>query len=297
VSPARLRHGGGRTNCLFDEAGGAVKTDGGGGLFDPLDRVDFSGLPSSTGRMDRTVDAGFNRLRVKYAASEASLGLTISGGGVRGVVLLGDPADSEIEPISHRISKVIHERRSPLRKDYVGSDRNPDSLRRDRRSLRGIDMDAHVNLYVDAGAKASFKAGLGVAFDGSGFHNVSGFDPPAFDTLPGTPDIDLNGSVVAKAYLRPEVHFFAGILFRGLTADLGIRCEAFTRFHAAGSTKPFLCFNWGIDAGLTATLNPGDPAFPKDLFDRPRRSPRGRAEPPGASTAATSRRSRVSYPP
>jgi hypothetical protein len=132
----------------------------------------------------------------------------------------------------------------------------------------GVEINAQVNLYVDAGAKAHFKAGTGFRFDGTRIHNLSGIDPPSLEPIPDTPDLNLSGSVVAKGYVRPETHLFAGILFRGLTADLGTRSEAFVRFHAAGQTQPVPCFQWGVDAGMKVTLIPEIQLFGFDLFDR-----------------------------
>jgi len=266
----------GNTLCaIAEEGGGAQDADGGGaGNFDPLIDVDFRGL-AVFGWQDgpNYIRAGFHRLRVLYAASQASLGVGISDGGLTGVSFFsGILLDSEIELYvdTHFEEHIQKEKKLlTLRKDHIVVVYGvPIHFAATGDLYAGVDLNAQVNLYVDAGARASFRAGLGFRFDGERVHNLSGLDPPSLEQIPDTPDLELSGSVVAKGYVRPETHLFAGILFRGLTADLGTRAEAFVRFHAAGETDPLPCFDWGIDAGMKVTLIPEIQLFGYDLFDR-----------------------------
>jgi hypothetical protein len=256
-------------------AGAGQDGDGGGaGNFDPLIDVDFHGLTVFSWQDGPNfVHAGFHRLRVLYAASQASLGVGISGGGLTGASFFsGILLDSEIELYvdTHFEQHVLKETKLlTLRKDHIVVVYGvPIHFAATGDLYAGVDLNAQVNLYVDAGARASFRAGVGFRFDGERIHNLSGIDPPSLERIPDTPDLDLSGSVVAKGYVRPETHLFAGILFRGLTADLGTRAEAFVRFHAAGQTDPLPCFDWGIDAGMKVTLIPEIQLFGYDLFDR-----------------------------
>lgn len=262
----------GRANCSFEGEGGGTGAGGGVDLR-PLIDVDFAGISLFHWQDGQNyVDTGFKRLRILYGAGEANLGLKITDDGLEGLSFFsGIILDSTIELyVDSHFEKHIHEEKRLLniRKDHVvfvfGI---PIHFAATGELYAGVDLDAHVNLHAEAGAAAKFKAGLGFTFDGSRIVNLSGFEPPDLAPVPDTPTIDLNGSVVARAYLRPETHLFAGILFKGLTADIGIKCEAFTRFHASGSTKPVPCFQWGIDAGISATLNPEIQLFGYDLFD------------------------------
>jgi hypothetical protein len=264
----------GNTLCDLAESGQGGAADGGGAAFDPLIDVTFDEL-GIFGWQDgpNYIYAGFHRLRVLYAASEASLGIGISGARLTGASFFsGILLDVEMIPyIDSHFEQHIHKEKklATLRKDHVivvfGV---PIHFAATGDLYAGVDLDAHVNLYADAGAKASFKAGVGFRFDGSRIHNLSGIDPPSLEPMPGTPNLDLNGALVAKAYVRPETHLFAGILFRGLTADIGMRSEAFLRFHAEGETQPVPCFRWGLDAGMKVTLIPEIQLFGYDLFDR-----------------------------
>jgi hypothetical protein len=260
---------GGKTACQRDEeAGGA-----GGLTVNPLIDVDFEGLPLYDW-VDgpNYVHAGFYKLRVLYGAGDASFGIGISAGGLTGATFFsGIILDSEIEVyVDSHLEKRLHleKKLASVRKDHIVLVAGvPIHFAVIGTLHAGIDADAQVNLYVDAGAKASFKAGLGFRFDG-GLHNLSGIDLPSISPVPDTPYLDLNGSLSVKAYIQPEVRFFAGLLFKGLTADIGIRTEAYTRFHAAGATQPVPCFQWGLDAGLNVTMNPEIQLFGYDLFDR-----------------------------
>jgi hypothetical protein len=60
------------------------------------------------------------------------------------------------------------------------------------------------------------------------------------------------------------MHSFAGILFRGLTADLGTRAEPFVRFHAARRTEPLPCFE---DASASYDPDGGPLRFRWDFND------------------------------
>jgi hypothetical protein len=266
----------GNTLCdLAEEAGGAGGDDrGAGGAFDPLIDVDFRGLSVFSWQDGPNyVHAGFHRLRILYAASEASLGVGISGASLTGVSFFsGILLDSEIVTYidSHFEQRIEKEKKVlTLRKDHVVVVLGvPIHFAATADLYAGVQLDAQVNLYADAGARASFRAGAGFRFDGARIHNLSGIEPPSLEGVPGTPNLDLNGSLVVKGYVRPETHLFAGILFRGLTADLGMRSETFLRFHAAGETDPVPCFTWGIDAGMKVTLIPEIQLFGYDLFDR-----------------------------
>ncbi len=265
----------GNTQCdLAEAAGGSGGERGGGGAFDPLIDVDFRGLSVFSWQDGPNyIHAGFHRLRVLYATSEASLGIGISGTRLTGVSFFsGILLDSEIVTYidSHFEQHIEKEKKLlTLRKDHVVLVLGvPIHFAATGDLYAGVNLDAQVNLYADAGARASFKAGTGFRFDGSRIHNLSGIDPPALEPVPGTPNLDLNGSIVVKGYVRPETHLFAGILFRGLTADLGMRSEAFLRFHASGETQPVPCLRWGIDAGMKLTLIPEIQLFGFDLFDR-----------------------------
>jgi hypothetical protein len=265
----------GNTLCdLAEEAGGAGGDRGSGGAFDPLIDVDFRGLSVFSWQDGPNyIHAGFHRLRVLYATSEASLGIGISGTELTGVSFFsGLLLDTEMVPYidSHFEQHIEKEKRIlTLRKDHIvivfGV---PIHFAATGDLYAGVNLDARVNLYADAGVRAHFKAGAGFRFDGERIHNLSGIDPPSLERVPGTPNLDLSGSLVVKSYVRPETHLFAGILFRGLTADLGMRSEAFLRFHAEGETQPVPCLRWGLDAGMKLTLIPEIQLFGFDLFDR-----------------------------
>jgi hypothetical protein len=211
---------------------------------------------------------------VLYAAGQASLGLSISDGDLTGLdYFSGLLLDAEIKAyVDSHFERDLHEEKKvlTLRKDHIVVVYGvPIHFAATGDLYAGVDVHAQVNLYVDAGAKASFKAGVGFRFDGEKIHNLSGIDPPHIEALPDTPNLNLNGSVVAKAYVRPETHLFAGILFKGLTADIGTKTEAFTRFHAAGFIAPPAChFDWGLDLGMKVQLIPEIQLFGFDLFDQ-----------------------------
>ncbi|MBI4607099.1 MAG: hypothetical protein HY721_34475 [Planctomycetes bacterium] len=271
----------GNTLCDIAEQAGAAgggqddpAEQGGGGVFAPLIDVDLPPMELTTWNDGPNyVHAGFHRLRVLYANDEASLGVGISGLKVTGVsffsgILLDTEmilyVDAHYEEHMNREKKVLS-----LRKDHIVVVYGiPIHFAATGDLIAGVDLDAEVNLHAVAGAKAHFKAGVGIRYDGSRIENLSGIDPPTLAEIPDATELNLNGALVVKGYVRPETHLFAGILFRGLTADIGMRGEAFARFHAAGTTQPVPCFDWGIDAGMQLTLVPEIQFFGKDLFDR-----------------------------
>jgi hypothetical protein len=267
----------GNTRCdLAEEAGGAGAGDGGGAAaFDPLIDVEFHGVSVFDWEDGpNRVQAGFHRVRVLYSTSKASLGVGISGGDLTGVSFFsGILLDSEIEVYvrTHWEEHIKKEEKLlTLRKDHVifvlGV---PIHFAATGDLYAGVDFDAQIDLYAAVGAKAQFRAGAGFRFDGERIHNLSGFEPPVLDPLPGTPDLDLSGSMAVKGYVRPETHLFAGILFRGLTADLSLTSEAFVRLRAAGETRPVPCFRWGLDAGMRLTMGTEIQLFGFDLWDPP----------------------------
>ena len=201
----------GNTLCDLAESGqGGGAADGSGAAFDPLIDVTFEGLEIFSWQDGPNyIDAGFHKLRVLYAASEASLGIGISGARLTGASFFsGILLDAELLPYidSHFEQHITKEKKLvTLRKDHVvvvfGV---PIHFAATGDLYAGVDLDAHVNLYADAGAKASFKAGVGFRFDGSRIHNLSGIEPPTLDRLPGTPNLDLNGALVVRRTSAPR---------------------------------------------------------------------------------------------
>jgi len=263
---------------MVKQAGGAGggltdRSGEGGGFFTPLIDVELPPIEIITWNDGPNyIHAGFHRLRVLYANDQASLGVGTSGLKVTGVsffsgVLLDTEmvvyVDAHYEDHIRREKKVLS-----LRKDHIVVVYGvPIHFAATGDLFAGVEIDAEANLNAVAGAKAHFKMGAGIRYDGRRIENLSGIDPPTLAEIPNTTELNLSGSLAVKGYVRPETHLFAGILFRGLTADIGMRGEAFARFHAAGTTQPVPCFDWGIDAGMQLTMVPEIQFFGKDLFD------------------------------
>jgi hypothetical protein len=242
------------------------------GDISPLIDVDFGGFDVINLQSgNSTLEAGFYRLKVLYGAGGASIGVGISGGGLDHVsffsgIILDTLIDAFIDLHIDEVFKKEVKLPVTLRRDFLMLTPVPILFTVSGNLYAGIDSQILLDMYLDSGAQASYKAGLGFQFDGSRIANLSGVDPPTIGPAPDTPYFDLNGSGSIKAYVRPEINFFAGLLIKAVTADLAIRSELYTTLHAAGSNHP-PCFDWGVDVGLNVVMNPEIQLFGYDLFD------------------------------
>ncbi len=227
----------------------------GEGLFFDFDAGSFDVLNKREG--DSYLRAGFHQCRIKYS-SGINLGLGIGGGSVaRMTFFAGILLDSAVEffvdaGVFGQIQKDVTV--AKLQKGtiiFIGP--VPISLTAGIALKAGVALEGGATMYLDVGAQAGFKAGFGFELSGNGLKDLSGFEPPHIDTLPDTPNLLLDGSARARAYIRPEISLSGGLLIKAVTAELQVNGEVSGSAHAEGTSNPY-CINWGLDAGLKISL-------------------------------------------
>ena len=248
--------------------GGAEQGGGGSGVFFDVDFGSFGVIDYHDG--GNHLSAGFYKSKVRYN-SGVNMGLGIGAGKLtRLTFFAGLLLESEVEffvdaGLFGQIQKevrLIHLEKGTIA--FLGP--VPVLLTAATDLYAGVNLDAGINMYLDVGAAASYKAGLGFEFNGSELKNISGFEPPSLTPIPDTPIFNVEGFAQVKGYIRPEVKVFGGLLIKAVTGELQLRTEIFGRAHVDGTLNP-PCFHWGLDAGAKVTMNPEIQLFGYDLFD------------------------------
>jgi hypothetical protein len=250
--------------------GGAGQQGGGGsGVFFDVDFGAFDILDLHDG--DNYLKAGFYQSQVRYN-SGVNIGIGVSRSALtRLTFFAGQLLESKIEfyvdaglfTQIHKEVKLLHIHKGTV--IFIGP--VPVLVTAAIALYAGVDLDAGVTLYVDAGTDATYKAGIGFEFDGTTFRNISGFEEPQLSALPDTPVLNVDGFASVKGYIRPEFKVGSGLFIKALTGDVYMPVEVFGRAHVEGHTDP-PCFKWGFDAGAKVTLQTEVQLFGYDLFDQ-----------------------------
>jgi PKD domain-containing protein/IPT/TIG domain-containing protein/NPCBM/NEW2 domain-containing protein len=255
-------------DCLT-EIGGGGGVEPGEGVFFDVDFGSFGLLDLHDG--DNYLNAGFYQSQVRYN-SGINLGVGIGAGKLtRLTFFAGQLLESQVEfyvdaglfTQIHKEVKLLHLHKGTI--VFIGP--VPILVTAAIALYAGVNLDAGVTLYVDAGTAASYKAGIGFEFDGTSVRNISGFEPPKLSALPDTPVVNVDGFASVRGYIRPEFKVGAGLLIKALTGDIYMITELSGRAHVEGHTSP-PCFQWGFDAGAKVTLQTEVQLFGYDLFDR-----------------------------
>lgn len=253
----------------FLGGGGGEETDGGGGSDDSFVDVELRNNPLLQWDLfqdgSNYIRGGFDFLKLRYSApSGLHFGIGIKQEGfsapevTRLTAFLGPLLDLEFDAYlkvhfedRRKLEKKVYEVHKPKLFFIYGLAIFVDAS---TTVNVGVEIDAAITLDAKLGARAGYKLGTGISLDGSGFHDLTGYELPRVELLPDRPDASADGHISIRPFVRPTAKLLVGLEVALLTGSLEIDNEASLILHADASTRPVPCLRYGIDAAMTSRL-------------------------------------------